>query len=114
MTHVRTLQGLLTHLGQDRPEVQARPAAGASDASSRATDWSVDQTVFAALDEAGDAVELRLDRAVARAATRTPDTTPSERGPDWVRFNPAQLDDQAVDRLEAWFAFAARHAAAGH
>lgn len=114
MTHLRTLQGVLTHLTEGRRDVHAQPSAGASDASSRATDFSVGSTLFAVLDEAGDAVELRLDAAVARAATRTPDTTPSNRGPEWVRFAPAELDDHAVDRLEAWFAFAARHAAAQH
>ncbi|MBI3751644.1 MAG: hypothetical protein HY263_08335 [Chloroflexi bacterium] len=55
-------------------------------------------------------MELRLDPAIARAATRTPDTAPSDRGPEWVRFAPRELDDHAVDRLEAWFAFARRRA----
>jgi hypothetical protein len=112
MTHLRTLQGVLTHLAEGRPDVRANPSAGASDASSRATDFFVGSTRFAVLDEAGNTVDLRLDPAVARAATRTPDTVPSDHGPEWVRFAPAELDDHAVDRLEAWFAFAARHAAA--
>jgi len=111
MTPAPTLQGLLTALGEARDEVSARPAPGASDASSRATEWSVDGRTFATLDQAGTTVDLRLDPAVARAATRTPDTTPSKRGPEWVRFAPVLLDDPAIDRLEAWFAFAARHAA---
>lgn len=70
--------------------------------------WSVSGRPFAALTD--EAVELRLDPAIARAATRTPDTSPSDRGPDWVRFAPRQLDDHAIDRLEAWFAFARRRA----
>ncbi|HEX5451712.1 MAG TPA: hypothetical protein VFW86_04920 [Candidatus Limnocylindrales bacterium] len=110
MTEPRTLQGVLTQLAAGRPEIHGQPAAGAADASSRAIDWSVGGTVFASLDQAGNAVELRLDDAVAKAATRTPDTAPSSRGAGWVRFAPAMLDDQAIDRLEAWFAFAARHA----
>lgn len=72
------------------------------------TTWSVAGRPFAVL--AADAVELRLDPAIARAATRTPDTSPSERGPEWVRFAPRELDDHAIDRLEAWFAFARRRA----
>jgi hypothetical protein len=73
------------------------------------TTWSIGATAFAVL--AGGAVELRLDRAVAHAATRTPDTTPSPRGEEWVRFAPAILDGHAIDRLEAWFALARRRAA---
>ena len=45
-------------------------------------------------------VEIRLDRQVAAAATRTPDTAPSPRDPDWVRFNPRELDAHALDRLQ--------------
>ena len=70
--------------------------------------WAVDETVFAALD-AGRA-EFRLDPLVAGAALRTPDTTPSPRGPDWVAFAPEILDDGAVDRAEAWFLSAYRRA----
>lgn len=73
-----------------------------------ATIWSVGGRPFASLTDA--AVELRLDPAIAHAATRTPDTSPSERGPEWVRFAPRDLDDRAIDRLEAWFAFARRRA----
>ena len=73
-----------------------------------ATTWSVAGRTFASLTD--DAVELRLDPAIARAATRTPDTSPSERGSEWVRFAPPELDDHALDRLEAWFAFARRRA----
>ena len=63
---------------------------------------------FAAL-SAGRA-EFRLDPLVAGAALRTPDTTASARGPDWVAFAPAELDDAAIDRAEAWFLSAHRHA----
>ncbi len=71
--------------------------------------WSRGGVSFAILGDAG--VELRLDPRVAAAAARTPDAAPSGRGPDWVRFNPRILDPHAVDRLEAWFGFAARRAA---
>jgi len=55
-------------------------------------------------------VELRLDRQIAAAATRTPDTGPSPRGPEWVRFNPRELDPHALDRLAAWLELAHRRA----
>jgi hypothetical protein len=61
-----------------------------------------------------DAVmELRLGDEIAEAAKRTPDTTDSPLGADWVRFAPAQWDDMAFDRLEAWFSVAWRMAAQG-
>jgi hypothetical protein len=55
-------------------------------------------------------LEIRLDRQVAAAATRTPDTTPSPRGPDWILFNPRELDPHALDRLSAWLELAHRRA----
>ena len=85
----------------------ATPGLGRSEASGVVT-WSVDGRPFAVL--GGGAVELRLDRAVAHAATRTPDTAPSASGEEWVHFEPATLDDHAIDRLDAWFALARRRA----
>ena len=73
------------------------------------TTWSRGAVPFAALGSAG--VEIRLERAVAAAATRTPDTAPSPRGPDWIRFNPRELDAHALDRLRAWLELAYRRAA---
>ncbi|HXI46693.1 MAG TPA: hypothetical protein VNH13_10360 [Candidatus Acidoferrales bacterium] len=70
--------------------------------------WSVAGRPFAVV--AGSAIELRMDPAVAHAATRTPDTTTSHRGPEWIRFEPPVLDDHAADRLDAWFAHACRRA----
>jgi hypothetical protein len=63
---------------------------------------------FAVLD--ADAAELRLHLEVAEAARRTPSTGASSRGPEWVRFAPAQLDQHALDRAEAWFLSAWRAA----
>ena len=74
------------------------------------TTWSAAGHPFATL--AGDRAEFRLDPLVARAALRTPDTAPSSRGPDWVAFSPALLDDPAIDRAEAWFLSGHRHATA--
>ena len=55
-------------------------------------------------------IEIRLDGPVAAAATRTPDTAPSSRGPEWIRFNPHELDRHALDRLRAWLELAYRRA----
>jgi hypothetical protein len=82
--------------GVEKTIVDGRPA------------WSADRVTFAILADSG--VELRLDPAVAEAASRTPDTGLSSRGPEWVRFSPRALDDHAVDRLEAWLMLARRRA----
>jgi hypothetical protein len=66
--------------------------------------WTRGGTVFAALGTAG--IEIRLDRAVADAAARTPDTAPASRGEEWIRFNPLELDGHALDRLRAWLELA--------
>ena len=71
-------------------------------------EWRRGGRAFAVAD--ADAAEFRLDPLVAKAALRTPDTQPSERGPDWVRFSPQALDGHAVDRAEAWLASAWRRA----
>ena len=71
-------------------------------------EWSRGGRVFAvATDETG---EFRLDPLVVKAALRTPDTSVSPRGTDWVHFAPAELDDHAADRAEAWLASAWRRA----
>jgi hypothetical protein len=71
--------------------------------------WSRGGVDFAVAGPFG--VEIRLDRQVAAAAARTQDTAPSPRGPDWIRFNPRQLDAHALDRLRAWLELAHRRAA---
>jgi hypothetical protein len=60
---------------------------------------------------ADGAAAFALDPAVAAAAARTPDTTPSGLGAGWIRFAPTTLDDHAADRAVAWFVSAHRHAA---
>ena len=77
-------------------------------ADDRGTTWSLGSVPFAAL--TGETAEFRLDPQVARAALRTPDTAASSRGPEWVAFRPAVIDDGATDRAEAWFLSAARRA----
>ena len=55
-----------------------------------------------------EVIELRLGPDIAEAALRTPDTHPSSRGDDWIRVAPPTWDDQAQDRLGAWFRVAWR------
>jgi hypothetical protein len=86
----------------DLPEVRSLSASGT-------TTWSHSGTAFAVLGSSG--IEIRLDRAVAAAATRTPDTAPSPRGPEWIGFNPNELDGHALDRLRAWLELAYRRVA---
>lgn len=97
-------------------ELLAEAAAGlldvvrAAEAAGNQTVWSTAGGPFAVLTADG-AAEFRLDPAVAAAACRTPDVTPSGRGPGWVRFAPAELDDHGLDRARAWFESAHRRLA---
>jgi hypothetical protein len=104
---IPSVSPLVADLASDLPDAVAAtdPGAGGSAAT---TTWSRRGTPFVVLGV--DGVELRLDPAIAAAATRTPDTGPSPRGPEWVRFNPRELDGHAVDRLTAWFDLAYRRA----
>jgi 2,4-dienoyl-CoA reductase-like NADH-dependent reductase (Old Yellow Enzyme family) len=94
-----------------REAAAALPGIAATSASDGAVAWSASGHPFAVLGP--DRIELRLDPLVAAAALRTPDTHRSDRGPDWIAFGPAPMDEHAVDRVVAWFAHAARRAARG-
>ncbi len=72
-------------------------------------EYARDGVVFATRPEE-NVIEVKLGAEIGEAATRTPDAGPSSRGPDWVRFAPAEWDDNAFDRLEAWFRVAWRMA----
>ena len=97
-----TLERLVAEMLADAPGITSSPGgAGRS--------WSSGEAEIAVVGPFG--VEIRLDRLVAAAAARTPDTAPSPRGPDWVRFNPRELDAHALDRLGAWLDLALRRAA---
>ena len=95
-------------------------AESAADVDEVATSVSADGSVsyvaggktVAVVGSTGTSAEFLLSKAVAAAALRTPDTTASARGPEWVRFEPAELDDHAIDRAVAWLGFAVRHATA--
>ena len=57
----------------------------------------------------GATAEFRLLPEMVRAALRTPGTSASERGPEWILFDtPAELERYDVDRLRSWFEMAAR------
>ncbi|HYN69233.1 MAG TPA: hypothetical protein VEX41_03370 [Candidatus Eisenbacteria bacterium] len=104
MTDRAAIEARLEAIAAGLPDVRAERSGGE-------VSWSAEGHAFAVLTD--DAVELRLSAPVAAAAANTPDTEPSVRGVGWVRFMPAALDAHAIDRLEAWFAFARRHAAEG-
>ena len=95
-------------------------AASAADVDEVSTSTGADGSIeyaaggrtVAVVAASGTSAEFQLTTAVASAAVRTPDTTPSPRGPGWVRFEPAELDDHAIDRAVAWLGFAVRHATA--
>jgi hypothetical protein len=70
--------------------------------------WTRAGRPFAVVSADGSVAEFALDPAVAEAAARTPDVTPSARGVGWVAFAPAVLDDHGADRAAAWFASAHR------
>ncbi len=98
-----TLAEVLAESAEDLPGITAVTDGDA-------TTWSAAGRPFATL--VGEWAEFRLDPMVARAALRTPDAAVSPRGPDWVAFAPLVLDDPAIDRAEAWFLSAHRHATA--
>jgi hypothetical protein len=101
MSATPTLRSVLDPAGDALPDVRAATAGPT-------TSWARGHQVFAIFD--GSGVELRLDIPIAAAAMKTPDTTVSTRGPEWVRFSPATLDGHAVDRLTSWFALGYRRA----
>ena len=83
------------------------PGAPSADGS---VTWSLEGRPFASLDASGRVASFRLDKVLAAAAQRTPDTAPSRLGPEWAEFAPAALDAHAEDRAVAWFVAAARRA----
>ena len=94
-----SLPALVAEIVIDLTESRARSVEGT-------TAWSRGDRPFAALGPA--AIEIRLDPEIAAAASRTPDTAPSTRGPEWISFSPGELDSHAIDRLRAWLELAYR------
>jgi hypothetical protein len=97
-------------LGEILRDAAGSTGVGLTDLPDGGTAFVVGETTVAVVGADGSVAEFRLDPAVASAATRTPDAASSERGPDWVRFAPAELDQHAVDRAVAWLGSAARRA----
>jgi hypothetical protein len=97
---------LREHLDAAATELPETPHREAGDDGSVV--WSLRDTPFTIVSADGATASFRLDPVVAAAARRTPDTTGSARGPDWVEFRPAALDGHAIDRATAWFAAATR------
>jgi hypothetical protein len=90
----------------------AEPPEVTSGAGDEATiEWTRAGVRFAILRDTK--VDLRVGSLIAAAAVRTPDTSASDLGPEWVTFAPSELDSHAVDRLKSWFAAAHRRAAPG-
>ena len=77
-------------------------------AGESSTTYSRADRVFAVARD--DGFEFHVGEVIAGAALRTPDTTISQRGSEWVRFSPAELDEPALDRALAWFEAAWRRA----
>ena len=96
--------------GLELGDVLAAAAEGlegvSTDADGDVITWFAGPAPFALL--TGGSATFRLDPLVARAALRTPGTAASDRGPDWLTYTPAELDDETVDRIEAWFLSAYR------
>lgn len=96
------LRELLEDEGGDLPGLESTVGPDGS------VTWSRGGRPFAAVAADGSSAEFALDPAVADAAARTPDVTLSSRGPGWVTFTPAELDEHAADRAVAWLASAHR------
>ncbi len=96
-----SLPDLFTALAAKLGEVNA-------DVRGELTEFRRGDVRFATVD--ARAAELRLHPEIAEAARRTPSTAASQRGPDWVRFEPPEVDRHALDRAEAWFLSAWRAA----
>jgi hypothetical protein len=88
-----SLQQLVDRITAELGGVASRPAGGA-------TEYARGSSVFAVL--RGMTVEIRLRPDIAEAALRTSRTAPSERGAEWIAFEPDPREPQDIDRLRAW------------
>jgi hypothetical protein len=88
-----SLSGLIERLTGELGGVTRREVGGT-------TEYLRGGSVFAVL--RGRQVDLRLRSDIAEAALRTPSTTASGRGADWILFEPNASEPQDVDRLRAW------------
>lgn len=97
-----TLQESLAAAGHELG-ASAEPSGGG-------TEFRRDGQAFAFAER--NVVDVRLDPEIAEAALRTPSTSPSSRGADWVRLAPEEEDatQMDLDRARAWFLSAWRAA----
>jgi hypothetical protein len=96
-----TVAAMVADVASELDEVDATPTSGGWELRRRSR-------LFTVVD--GTAVEFRLRTDVAEAVLRTPDTVPSGRGTDWIRFEPKAIDPSVEDRLAAWITSAWRAA----
>ena len=79
-----------------------------SSGSASGTEFKRAGQTFAVLQ--GSQVSLKLRPDIAEAALHTPGTSPSDRGDEWIEFQPDPSDPQDVDRLQAWLTIGWRSA----
>jgi hypothetical protein len=94
IAHVEALTAALDRLAAELEEVRRREVG-------KAVEYDRVGVVFAER-EAGR-LSFRLRAEIVAAALRTPNTSPSPRGPEWVALAPAAADVFALDRAVAWF-----------
>jgi hypothetical protein len=94
VAHVESPTAAMDRLALELDEVRRREVG-------KAVEYDRVGVVFAER-EAGR-LSFRLRAEIVAAALRTPDTSPSARGPDWVALAPAAADVFALDRAVAWF-----------
>jgi hypothetical protein len=99
-----TLRRILDDLATEFSDVDRREEADG-------TAYEVRGRAFAIVAAAGDRAEFWLRPEIAAAAARTPDARSSLRGADWVAFTPGEIDQHALDRVQAWFELGHRLAA---
>jgi len=88
-----SVSGLVDRLTGELGSVSHREIGGT-------TEYLRGGSVFAVV--RGRQIELKLRPDIAEAALRTPSTTASSRGPEWIVFEPRPNEAQDVDRLRAW------------
>ena len=73
------------------------------------TEYRLRGVTFASVEGRGASFRLRPE--IAAAAVRTGATRRSDRGPEWVTFEPRAWDRYALDRATSWFELGRRLAA---
>jgi hypothetical protein len=95
------VRALVDQITEELGDVRTMPSAAV-------TEYHRGQQLFALVN--GNIVTLRLRPDIAEAALRTPGTTASDRGPEWIDFAVQPGNPQDVDRLRAWLTIGWRSA----